>query len=98
EDHRLIVRVSKKLEAPKKQMLFMTPIFVPLTAERSLTSFVSPTAHVRFDFTGQGLPLEGGWITKNAAWLVWDPRDKRRITSGFQLFGSVTWLTPWRNG
>lgn len=53
---------------------------------------------VSFDLTGQGLPLRGGWLKKNAAWLVWDPQSKGKITSGFQLFGSVTWLTPWENG
>lgn len=93
-----IARLKAKLDTPKKVRWFITPIFVPLTAERSLASFVNPSARVRFDFTGQGLPLEGGWITRDAAWLIWDPHDKRRITSGFQLFGSVTWLTPWQNG
>jgi hypothetical protein len=25
-------------------------------------------------------------------------QDGREVVSGFQLFGSVTWLTPWDNG
>lgn len=93
-----IRKLRPRLKTPKKMMLYMTPIFVPLTDAKGIKSFVDPTPHVTFDFTGQGLRLKGGWITKEAAWLVWDPVDKRNITSGFQLFGSVTWLTPWENG
>lgn len=61
-------------------------------------SLINPGANVSFDFTGQGLPLRGDWITADAAWLVWDPRNTGKTTNGFQLFGSVTWLTPWDNG
>ena len=98
EDVARIKKLRPKLKTPEKMELYITPIFVPLTEAEGMQPFVSPSANVRFDLTGQGLPLEGGWITKDAAWLVWDPHDKRKITNGFQLFGSVTWLTTWDNG
>lgn len=93
-----IKKLRPKLKTPEKIMLFMTPIFVLLTDAKGMKSFIDPAPHVTFDFTGQGLALRGGWITKDAAWLVWDPDNKQKITSGFQLFGSVTWLMPWENG
>lgn len=98
EDLDRIERLRPKLETPQKEMLYMTPIFVPLTNAEGMQSFIDPAPHVTFDLTGQGLQLKGGWITKDAAWLVWDPSNKQKIVSGFQLFGSVTWLTPWDNG
>lgn len=98
EDVARIRNLRPKLKTPERTMLYITPIFVPLTEADGMQAFVNRSAKVRFDLTGQGLALEGGWITKDAAWLVWDPHDQRTITSGFQLFGSVTWLTPWENG
>lgn len=47
---------------------------------------------------GQGLMLKAGWVKANAAWLVWDPKEQQKIVSGFQLFGSVTFVSSWDNG
>ena len=98
DDLARIHKLRPKLKTPEKMTLYVTPIFVPLTHAEGMRSFIAPAPHVTFDFTGQGLRLKGGWITKDAAWLVWDPGNKRKIVSGFRLFGSVTWLTPWDNG
>jgi len=59
---------------------------------------VDRRSEVAFDFTGQGELLQLGWLNDNAAWLVWDPKERARVTSGFQLFGSVTWVASWDNG
>jgi hypothetical protein len=97
-DLKRIENLRPKLKTPEKMELYMTPIFVPLAKAEGMQGFIDPAANVAFDFTGQGLSLRGGWITKDAAWLVWDPGNKQKIVSGFQLFGSVTWLTLWDNG
>jgi hypothetical protein len=96
-DKRLVARVKKRL-ADSPPAMYVTPIVVPLkhdVAFEDLTDLASPVA---FDFTGQGHMMQAGWLTKDAAWLVWDPKAKGRVTSGFQLFGSVTWIASWDNG
>lgn len=50
-----------------------------------------------FDLTGFG-PESWGWLPKGWGLLVWDPRKTGEITSGRQLFGSVTWWLFWPDG
>jgi tetratricopeptide (TPR) repeat protein len=76
----------------------VTPILVPLEAGAPLEALVDPKAAVTFDLDGSGRPRQWGWITPKAAWLVYDAEDSGRITSGLQLFGSVTFWVFWGNG
>jgi hypothetical protein len=76
----------------------MTPILVPLADHLPLKDLVNPTAGVAFDLDGSGIARRWGWITPKAAWLVYDPTEQGKITSGLQLFGNVTFWVFWRNG
>jgi hypothetical protein len=76
----------------------VTPILIPLKPRSNFSDLIDPTSKVSFDFTGQGPAQRFGWLSKDAAWLVWDPKRKGKIESGFQLFGSVTWMMFWDNG
>ncbi len=96
-DRRLVARVKKRLTDSPPAM-YVTPILIPLSAEASFDDLVDRASQVAFDFSGQGVPAKAGWLTNDAAWLVWDPKDKRKIAGGFQLFGSVTWTASWANG
>ncbi len=96
-DKSLIARMRARLDAHPPAM-YVTPILVPLEANAAFDDLIDRTSPVKFDFTGQGGAQRLGWLNTNAAWLVWDPKDKRAITSGFQLFGSVTWVAFWDNG
>jgi hypothetical protein len=96
-DKRLIARVQKRLNDNPPAM-YVTPIVVPLKGDAVFADLVDYRSPVAFDFSGQGDTMQAGWLTKDAAWLVWDPKDKRQIVSGFQLFGSVTWIADWDNG
>jgi hypothetical protein len=71
---------------------------VPLVANADISSLIDRQSKVAFDFSGQGERMQLGWLTDKAAWLVWDPRHTGRIDSGFQMFGSVTWIAFWENG
>lgn len=96
-DRRLLKRVQKRLvDAPPAR--YITPILVPLKDHVAFDDLIDRTSKVSFDFSGQGIPMQAGWLTEDAAWLVWDPKDKRQVSSGFQLFGSVTWIASWGNG
>jgi hypothetical protein len=96
-DRRLIARTKKRL-TDSPPAVYLTPILVPLRAQASFDDLVDRASKVAFDFSGQGRTMQAGWLTKNAAWLVWDPKAKGRVASGFQLFGSVTWVASWDNG
>lgn len=76
----------------------ITPILVPLQPHDSVDTLIERESPVTFDFSGQGFPTRAGWLAPDAAWLVWDPRHQSSVTSGFQLFGSVTWMMFWTNG
>ncbi|MBT3202234.1 MAG: hypothetical protein HN350_20220, partial [Phycisphaerales bacterium] len=48
---------------------------------------------VRFDLDGDGRAQSWPWVKPTTGILVWDPSGQGRITSGQQLFGSVTiWM------
>jgi hypothetical protein len=55
-------------------------------------------ARVPFDVDGSGQGRRWSWITKDAGWIVYDPHNTGRITSGLQLFGNVTFWMFWDNG
>ena len=61
-------------------------------------SIVDPHASVAFDLDGSALPQRWTWIRPTAAWLVFDKHGRGSITSGLQLFGSVTFWMFWRQG
>jgi hypothetical protein len=96
-DKRMIEELKHRLElAPP--MMYITPILVPLVADAEIFSLIDLKSKVAFDFSGQGERMQLGWLTDKAAWLVWDPRHTGRINSGFQMFGTVTWIAFWENG
>jgi hypothetical protein len=76
----------------------VTPILVPIGTETALEKLTNPDASVSFDLDGSGLARQWGWITTNAAWLVYDHDGAGRIESGLQMFGSVTFWIFWRDG
>ncbi len=77
---------------------WVTPIVVPVAGKTELPDLVSSKTRVRFDLDGSGRQRHWGWPTRDAAWLVWDPKGEGQITSGLQLFGQVTFWIFWPNG
>ena len=76
----------------------MTPILVALQHEAKLSDLLASEISVRFDLAGDGLGRSWPWVKPTTGILVWDPRHTGKITSGLQLFGSVTWWLFWNNG
>jgi len=87
-------RIKKMRMVPRP----VTPIVIPLRDGLTALDLVDPTARVAFDADGSGLKHQWTWITKDAGWLVIDPKGKKQITSGLQLFGDVTFWMFWDNG
>jgi tetratricopeptide (TPR) repeat protein len=90
----LQARIDKVQRLPRS----ITPLVIPLGAATAPTELVDIDAAVLFDADGTALPRRWTWITRDAAWLVYDPSRSRRIESGLQLFGNVTFWLFWQNG
>jgi hypothetical protein len=92
------IRVLKSRKARLERMpRAVTPILIPLS-ETPFEALVDVDAQVPFDLDGSGLRRHWGWITPKAAWLVFDGKQTGEITSGLQMFGSVTFWIFWRDG
>jgi hypothetical protein len=75
-----------------------TPIVIPFTDQFEIGKLEDRSARVAFDADGSGYKRHWTWITKDAAWLVYDPQGKGEVTSALQLFGNVTFWLFWENG
>jgi hypothetical protein len=85
----------KQMEALPRTI---TPIVVSLRNGAAARDLENHSARVAFDADGTGLRKHWTWITKDAGWLVYDPHNTGKITSGLQLFGGVTFWMFWANG
>jgi tetratricopeptide (TPR) repeat protein len=93
-----IDRLRATADFLSRQMRPITPIAVPLRNGTDALEIVDDTASVAFDLDGSALPQRWTWIRPTAAWLVFDKHHTGSITSGLQLFGSVTFWLFWQNG
>jgi hypothetical protein len=77
--------------------MYVTPIVVPL-ADAPFSRLIDTASPVAFDFAGTGDTRAQGWLTRHAAWLVWDPNWRGEIRSGFDMIGQRTWAVFWSDG
>lgn len=89
-------RLRQRLEA-SQPIIYVTPIVVPL-ADRPFERLVDNASPVAFDFAGTGDTRTQGWLTPDAAWLVWDPDWRGEVRSGFDMIGQRTWSVFWSDG
>lgn len=89
-------RLRARLEA-SQPVVYVTPVFVPLR-DGAFDSLIAPNAPVAFDFAGTGDRRAQGWLTPDAAWLVWDPNQRGEVRSGFDMIGARTWAVFWSDG
>lgn len=76
----------------------ITPILFSLSGARPLADLLDPGATTTFDLDGSGSSQRWPWVAHDTGILVWDPLNSGRITSGRQLFGSVSWWLFFKNG
>jgi hypothetical protein len=76
----------------------ITPIVFSMDSGQSLDQLVDRGQSVVFDLDGDGAPEHRTWVSPGTALLVWDPHRTGCVTSGRQLFGSVTWWLFWSDG
>lgn len=95
-DRRKIAQLRTRLQA-SQPIIYVTPIVVPLR-DAPFAQLVEEDSNVAFDLAGTGDTRAQGWITPDAAWLVWDPQWRGEIRSGFDLIGQRTWSVFWSDG
>jgi hypothetical protein len=97
-DRAEVAAVQRSITTARTKMRGVTPIIFPLDAPTSLDALLAPNRLVTFDLAGDGGGERWPWVGPNTGILVWDPGKTGRITSGRQLFGSVTWWMFWKDG
>lgn len=76
----------------------ITPIIFSLQKNTSLSELLATKQVVSFDMDGDGIVEKRPWIKSTTGFLVWDGDGDGRISSGRELFGSVTWWLFFPNG
>jgi hypothetical protein len=76
----------------------ITPIIFRLQENSSLSELLASDWVVPFDMDGNGIIEKRPWVKPATGFLVWDSDGDGRITSGRELFGSVTWWLFFPNG
>ena len=84
--------------ARHRQDDFITPIVFSLTDRSVLTSLLMEDTTVAFDLDGLDASARWTWVKPDTGILVWDPEHRGQITSGWQLFGSVSFRMFWPDG
>ena len=95
-DRRRMENLRARLEA-SRPMIYVTPMVVPLS-DRPFERLIDRGSDVAFDFAGTGDTRAQGWLTPDAAWLVWDPEWRGQVRSGFDMIGQRTWSVFWADG
>lgn len=95
-ERRDMERLRARLQA-SRPMIYMTPVVVPLR-DAPFAALVNHASDVAFDFAGTGDRAARGWLTDDAAWLVWDPHARGHVRSGLDMIGARTWAAFWRDG
>jgi len=98
KDEKEIATLKERTEKVKRIPRPITPIAIPLRDGLKARDLEDRSARVAFDLDGSGLPQRWTWVTRDAGWLVYDHRGTRKIESGLQLFGNVTFWLFWDNG
>lgn len=100
EEKENLKRVKSGLEGlerlPKSRIV--TPIIFSLEQDQSLKDLLAQERKVQFDLDGDGTTELRPWLKPATGILVWDPEKKAAITSGRQLFGSVSWWLFYEDG
>ncbi len=98
EEKAEVATITQSLPDLRKRPGYITPIIFPLSTNTSFQHLTSTSKRVSFDLMGDGILRKWSWVTPDAGLLVWNPKRTQRITSGYQLFGTVTWCIIWKNG
>jgi hypothetical protein len=92
-----IAEITRNLNELRHHPRVITPLIFSLSPNITLPDLLSNQT-VTFDLDGFNSGRRWPWLRPDTCILVWDPAHTGQITSGRQLFGSVTWWMFWQNG
>lgn len=92
-----ILRIEGTIRGLQGHSRAITPIIFSLNPDVDFAALLS-TGAVSFDLDGFKDGRRWPWVRSDTCILVWDPGHAGQITSGRQLFGSVSWWLFWNNG
>jgi hypothetical protein len=98
---KLVFKSMKKLnKIPKKddRITVISPIIFTFQNQNGLDDLLDKSKSVLFDLNGNNKKEMWPWVKNTTGFLVWDPLSSGKITSGRQMFGSVTWWLFFENG
>lgn len=95
-DRTRVAQLRQRLQA-SQPIVYVTPIVVPIR-DAPFSQLIDTRSTVAFDFAGTGDTRAQGWLTPDAAWLVWDPDWRGQVRSGFDMIGQRTWAVFWSDG
>lgn len=106
EEEKIPQDVEQKIIDIKKNLKILealrpgaiTPIIFSLHENSSLSELLACDRVISFDMDGDGIVEKRPWVKPTTGFLVWDSDSDGRITSGRELFGSVTWWLFFQNG
>jgi hypothetical protein len=98
KDKAEIATLKERAEKLNKLPRPVTPVAIPLRDGLAAADLEDRSAAVAFDADGTGLRKNWTWVTRDAAWLVHDPKHTGKVTSALQLFGGVTFWLFWETG
>lgn len=76
----------------------ITPIVLSMEPSRGVGELAAPGSSAAFDLDGSGLARRWSWVKPGTGLLCWDPKGEGKITSGWQLFGAVSWRLFFETG
>jgi hypothetical protein len=94
-----VLEIQKNLQKGLRQKLaLVTPIVFSLEENSLPIELLGQDLQVNFDLDGDGNVERWPWVKPTTGILVWNEDGKGEITSGRQMFGSVTWWLFFNDG
>jgi hypothetical protein len=91
-----MLEVSKNII--KTPLPLLTPIVFSFEENVQPKKLLGQNLQVKFDLDGDGNAELWPWVKPTTGILVWNQDGKNKITSGRQMFGSVTWWLFFKDG
>jgi hypothetical protein len=94
-----VLDVHQNIEKGVRQNTgIITPIVFSLEEYNSPIELLGQNLQVKYDLAGDGNSELWPWVKPTTGILVWNEDGKGSITSGRQMFGSVTWWLFFNDG
>jgi len=92
------IKKLKKIPQIDDGFTVISPIIFTFQNQNGLKDLLDNSKTVLFDLSANNKKEMWPWVKNTTGFLVWDPLNSGKISSGRQMFGSVTWWLFFENG